>query len=49
MFPMSPPEIVSPESDLENYEALLNVAARLSETHPRGLNRIQINQIPSFK
>ncbi|XP_065207042.1 E3 ubiquitin-protein ligase RNF38-like isoform X2 [Planococcus citri] len=46
--PLSP-ELGSSESEMENYEALLHVAERLSEEKPRGLNKVEINQIPSFK
>ncbi|KAK7595088.1 hypothetical protein V9T40_001521 [Parthenolecanium corni] len=46
--PLSP-ELGSSESEMENYEALLHVAERLSEEKPRGLNKVEINLIPSFK
>lgn len=46
--PLSP-ELGNSESEMENYEALLHVAERLSEEKPRGLNKVEINQIPSFK
>lgn len=46
--PLSP-ELGSSETEMENYEALLHVAERLSEEKPRGLNKVAINQIPSFK
>ncbi|XKL64357.1 hypothetical protein PGB90_004443 [Kerria lacca] len=46
--PLSP-ELANSESEMENYEALLHVAERLSEEKPRGLNKVEINQIPSFK
>ena len=36
--PLSP-ELGSSESEMENYEALLHVAERLSEEKPRGLNK----------
>jgi E3 ubiquitin-protein ligase RNF38/44 len=37
----------SPEA--ENYEALLNLAERLGDAKPRGLNKIEIEQLPSYK
>lgn len=46
--PLSP-ELGSSDTETENYEALLHVAERLSEEKPRGLNKVEINQIPSFK
>lgn len=46
--PLSP-ELGSSESEMENYEALLHVAERLSEEKPRGLNKVEIDLIPSFK
>lgn len=37
----------SPEA--ENYEALLNLAERLGDAKPRGLNKIEIEQLPSYR
>lgn len=45
--PLSP-ELGGSESEMENYEALLHVAERLSEEKPRGLNKLEIDQIPSI-
>lgn len=51
--PLSPysQDLGSPDSTetVENYEALLNLAERLGEAKPRGLNRFEIDSIPSFK
>lgn len=54
MFPLSPyagqQEINSPDStETENYEALLSLAERLGEAKPRGLARLEIDQLPSYK
>ncbi len=53
MFPLSPyhqPELHSPDStETENYEALLSLAERLGEAKPRGLGRLEIEQLPSYK
>ena len=46
--PLSP-ELGSSDTEMENYEALMHVAQRLGEEKPRGLNKVEINQIPSFK
>lgn len=35
--------------ETENYEALLNLAERLGEAKPRGLNKPEIDQLPSYK
>lgn len=41
---------LSPDSDdNENYEALLNLAEQLGEAKPKGLNRMLIEQLPSFR
>jgi E3 ubiquitin-protein ligase RNF38/44 len=40
----------SPDSpQTENYEALLNLAERLGEAKPRGLAKMEIEQLPSCK
>lgn len=52
MFPLSPyqPESFSPDSnETENYEALLSLAERLGEAKPRGLGRLEIEQLPNYK
>lgn len=53
MFPLSPygqPESYSPDSnETENYEALLSLAERLGEAKPRGLGRLEIEQLPNYK
>uniref|UniRef100_A0A8D9A003 E3 ubiquitin-protein ligase RNF38 n=1 Tax=Cacopsylla melanoneura TaxID=428564 RepID=A0A8D9A003_9HEMI len=51
LSPYSQAELGSPDSTetVENYEALLNLAERLGEAKPRGLNRFEIDSIPSFK
>lgn len=53
MFPLSPygqPETYSPDSnETENYEALLSLAERLGEAKPRGLGRLEIEQLPNYK
>lgn len=36
-------------TETENYEALLNLAERLGEAKPRGLTKIEIEQLPSYK
>ncbi|UXI19832.1 hypothetical protein NH340_JMT05775 [Sarcoptes scabiei] len=35
--------------DTENYEALLSLAERLGEAKPRGLNKSEIDQLPSYR
>lgn len=35
--------------ETENYEALLNLAERLGEAKPRGLNKNEIDQLPSYR
>ncbi|XP_069697894.1 E3 ubiquitin-protein ligase RNF38 isoform X2 [Periplaneta americana] len=43
-------ELGSPDStETENYEALLNLAERLGEAKPRGLAKVEIEQLPSYK
>ncbi|XP_026685397.1 E3 ubiquitin-protein ligase RNF38 [Diaphorina citri] len=51
LSPYSQAELGSPDSTetVENYEALLSLAERLGEAKPRGLNRYEIESIPSFK
>lgn len=52
LLPLSPygqAELGSPDSPEENYEALLQVAERLGEVKPRGLGRIEIDQLCSYK
>ncbi|ESO98327.1 hypothetical protein LOTGIDRAFT_159128 [Lottia gigantea] len=36
-------------SDVENYEALLNLAERLGEAKPRGLTKAEIDQLPAYR
>lgn len=35
--------------EAENYEALLSLAERLGDAKPRGLNKIEIEQLPSYR
>ncbi|NXL93995.1 RNF38 ligase, partial [Alectura lathami] len=37
------------DGEVENYEALLNLAERLGEAKPRGLTRADIEQLPSYR
>lgn len=39
----------SDTNETENYEALLNLAERLGEAKPRGLAKMEIEQLPSYK
>lgn len=39
----------SDSTETENYEALLNLAERLGEAKPRGLGRMEIEQLLSYK
>lgn len=39
----------SDTNETENYEALLNLAERLGEAKPRGLAKMEIDQLPSYK
>ncbi|XP_043925296.1 RING finger protein 44 [Protopterus annectens] len=57
MLPM-PPATVGPtisldldvdDMEMENYEALLNLAERLGEAKPRGLTKADIEQLPSYR
>lgn len=41
-FPEEAPEV-------ENYEALLNLAERLGDAKPRGLTKSDIEQLPSYR
>jgi len=36
-------------SENENYEALLSLAERLGEAKPKGLSRLEIEQLPNYK
>ncbi|XP_060053173.1 RING finger protein 44 isoform X2 [Erinaceus europaeus] len=57
MLPMSPTAVgptISLDLDvddveMENYEALLNLAERLGDAKPRGLTRADIEQLPSYR
>ena len=42
-------ELVEEPGEVENYEALLNLAERLGEAKPRGLTKSDIDQLPSYK
>lgn len=35
--------------DVENYEALLNLAERLGEAKPKGLSKSEIDRLVSYK
>uniref|UniRef100_A0A8C6UQM6 Ring finger protein 44 n=1 Tax=Neogobius melanostomus TaxID=47308 RepID=A0A8C6UQM6_9GOBI len=57
MLPV-PPAAVGPaisldldvdDVEMENYEALLNLAERLGEAKPRGLTKADIEQLPSYR
>lgn len=57
MLPV-PPTAVGPaisldldvdDVEMENYEALLNLAERLGEAKPRGLSKADIEQLPSYR
>ncbi|KAH0619537.1 hypothetical protein JD844_000244 [Phrynosoma platyrhinos] len=37
------------DGEVENYEALLNLAERLGEAKPRGLTKADIEQFPSYR
>ncbi|XP_072137931.1 E3 ubiquitin-protein ligase RNF38 isoform X2 [Mobula birostris] len=37
------------DGEVENYEALLNLAERLGEAKPRGLSKADIEQLPSYR
>eukprot|EP00079_Xenopus_tropicalis_P033934 XP_017947705.1 PREDICTED: RING finger protein 44 isoform X4 [Xenopus tropicalis] len=57
MLPVSPASVgpaISLDLDvddveMENYEALLNLAERLGEAKPRGLTKANIEQLPSYR
>ncbi|CAJ0948134.1 unnamed protein product [Ranitomeya imitator] len=57
MLPVSPTSVgpsISLDLDvddveMENYEALLNLAERLGEAKPRGLTKANIEQLPSYR
>uniref|UniRef100_G3SW33 Ring finger protein 44 n=1 Tax=Loxodonta africana TaxID=9785 RepID=G3SW33_LOXAF len=57
MLPMSPTAVgptISLDLDvddveMENYEALLNLAERLGDAKPRGLTKADIEQLPSYR
>lgn len=40
--------VMSP-AELENYEALIRIAEILGDTKPRGLQKDEISQLPSYK
>jgi len=40
---------VQDEATEENYEALLNLAERLGDAKPKGLCRVEIEQLPSYR
>lgn len=42
-------ELVEDAAEVENYEALLNLAERLGEAKPRGLTKSDIDQLPSYR
>ncbi|XP_009995705.1 PREDICTED: E3 ubiquitin-protein ligase RNF38-like [Chaetura pelagica] len=42
-------ELSMEDGEVENYEALLNLAERLGEAKPRGLTKADIEQLPSYK
>ncbi|XP_078532668.1 E3 ubiquitin-protein ligase RNF38 isoform X1 [Lissotriton helveticus] len=56
MFPVPPTvgptfsfELDVEDGEVENYEALLNLAERLGEAKPRGLTKADIEQLPSYR
>lgn len=50
MSPFSQTDLSSSDStETENYEALLNLAERLGEAKPRGLGKLEIEQLLSYK
>ncbi|XP_012687304.1 E3 ubiquitin-protein ligase RNF38 [Clupea harengus] len=56
MFPVQPTvgpaislELDVDDGEVENYEALLNLAERLGEAKPRGLLKADIEQLPSYR
>ncbi|OPJ68672.1 hypothetical protein AV530_017646 [Patagioenas fasciata monilis] len=42
-------ELDMEDGEVENYEALLNLAERLGEAKPRGLTKADIEQLPSYR
>ena len=42
-------ELGEDTENVENYEALLNLAERLGEAKPRGLLKADIEQLPSYR
>ncbi|XP_071494747.1 E3 ubiquitin-protein ligase RNF38-like [Diadema setosum] len=44
-----PVELETDDAEVENYEALLNLAERLGEAKPRGLSKANIDQLPSYR
>ncbi|XP_032885375.1 RING finger protein 44 isoform X1 [Amblyraja radiata] len=42
-------ELEVEDVEVENYEALLNLAERLGEAKPRGLTKADIEQLPSYR
>jgi E3 ubiquitin-protein ligase RNF38/44 len=42
-------ELNDEATEVENYEALLNLAERLGEAKPRGLQKVEIDQLPSYR
>lgn len=50
MSPFSQTDLSSSDStETENYEALLNLAEQLGEAKPRGLGKLEIEQLVSYK
>lgn len=50
LSPFNQTELSSSDStETENYEALLNLAERLGEAKPRGLAKLEIEQLLSYK
>uniref|UniRef100_A0A2K6RHH6 Ring finger protein 44 n=1 Tax=Rhinopithecus roxellana TaxID=61622 RepID=A0A2K6RHH6_RHIRO len=57
MLPMSPTamgptislDLDVDDVEMENYEALLNLAERLGDAKPRGLTKADIDQLPSYR
>ena len=44
------PELAANDvTEAENYEALLSLAERLGEVKPKGLNKTDIDQLPSYR
>lgn len=42
-------DLTEDSGEVENYEALLNLAERLGEAKPRGLTKSDIDQLPSYR